>query len=69
MRFCRVFSAVTLAGAFAVMQVAGAPAWAAKKPQTPPAAQTQQAQAPQAPSDKCPGGVSKGCGPGSCRCP
>jgi hypothetical protein len=69
MRDRKVFSVVAVIGALAVMQVSVDAAWAKKAPAQ---AQTtsqprQEAQAPQ--PNNCPGGVSKGCGPGSCRCP
>ncbi len=54
-------SLIALAIVLTVAQAVAEPAWA-KKP--PPQGQTQLTQ-----SDKCPGGVSKGCSPGSCRCP
>jgi hypothetical protein len=72
MRDYKVFSVVAVVGALAVMQVSVAPAWAKKastqaQTTSQPAQPRQTAQAPQ--PNNCPGGVSKGCGPGTCRCP
>jgi hypothetical protein len=71
MRDYKVFSVVAVVGALAIMQVSVDAAWAKKtsaQAQTSqPAKPRQEAQAPQ--SNNCPGGVAKGCGPGSCRCP
>lgn len=62
MKRYKALSVVAMAAvALASMQLIVDPAWA-KKGQ----AQTQAAQSD---PSKCPGGVSKGCSPGSCRCP
>lgn len=57
----RYISLVAMAAALASMQLVVEPA-SAKKMQP----QTQTAQTS---TNKCPGGVSRGCGPGSCQCP
>jgi uncharacterized low-complexity protein len=69
MRDYKVFSVAAVVGALAIMQVSVDVAWAKKAPAQ---AQTtsqprQEASVPQ--PGNCPGGVSKGCSPGSCRCP
>ncbi len=67
----KAFCVVAMVSALAAMQVSVEAAWAKKATAQAQASQQaqprQQAQAPQ--SNSCPGGVSKGCGPGSCRCP
>jgi hypothetical protein len=62
MKLSKVLSIAAMSVALASMQFAIEPAWA-KKAQ--PQGQTQWT----ATNGKCNGGVSKGCGPGSCRCP
>lgn len=71
MRNYRVFCVVATVAALAAMQVSVAPAWAKKAParQAQASQQVQPQQTPAPSSKNCPGGVSKGCGPGSCRCP
>ena len=68
MRDYKVFSVVAVVGALAIMQASVDAAWAKKASQTTaqPAQPRQVVQAPQ--PNSCPGGVSKSCGPGSCRC-
>jgi hypothetical protein len=72
MKDYRVFSVVAVVSALAVVQFSADAAWAKTKKASAPAQTSQQvqprqqAQAPQ--PNNCPGGVSKGCGPGSCRC-
>jgi hypothetical protein len=69
MRDYKVFSVITVVGALAAMQGSVDAAWA-KKASTQAQTSTQPRQEAQAPQpNNCPGGVSKGCGPGACRCP
>ena len=69
MRNYRVFCVVAIVGAAAAMLACVAPAWAKKtSAQAQTSQQIQSRQQTPAPNN-CPGGVSKGCGPGSCRCP
>src|SRR5215475_937893 len=70
MRDSKVFSIVAVLGALAVMQVSADAAWAAKKPRH----EKHENKNKKEDKDKreinnCPGGLSKGCSPGACRCP
>jgi hypothetical protein len=67
----RALSISAMAVALVALQLTAQPAWA-KKHHYHHAAQQQGPEASATPwfsSKDCPGGVSRGCGPGSCRCP
>ena len=60
----KTFCLVAIAAALTVAPLVNGAAWAKKAHQ-----QQQQAAAASYTNSKCNGGVSKGCGPGACRCP
>src|SRR5215475_11819965 len=84
MRDSKVFSIVAVLGALAVMQVSADAAWAAKKPRhekhekkekkedkdkDKKEDKNKKEEKDKREINNCPGGLSKGCSPGACRCP